>query len=263
MTTTGPRRTPAAAEKAERLDSGSGPRSVHRALELLTAVVESGPQPLTELARASGLPTSTTLRSLRALEHWGYVARTPDGGYVAGHRFARSRFDAEPASAEHLFERSGEVLQQLTDRSGESSYLTVRGPGRSCIYLREVQSDQPIRHVGFAGWAGRTVQMDGSAVGAVFDGETPESGFVSLGAVSAPDATVIAAAVLDSEDAIVAAISIVGPSFRMGTDRIQELGVLVRDAAQDLTWALRSGGSATTAPDLGRSGTSRPPGGLG
>ena len=248
MSTSGPVGLPAAEERAESLDPGSGPRAVHRALELLTIVVESGPQPLTELARASDLPTSTTLRSLRALEHWGYVARTADGGYVAGHRFARSRFDAEPASAEHLFERSGEVLQGLTDRSGESSYLTVRGPGRSCIYLREVQSDQPIRHVGFAGWAGRTVQMDGSAVGAVLDGDTPESGFVTLGAVSAPDATVIAAPVLDSEGAIVAAISIVGPSFRMGADRVQELGALVRDAADNLTDALRP-------PGLGADGT--------
>ena len=252
MRTTGQGGAAATDEKGEALDSGAGPRSVHRALELLTAVVESGPQPLTELARASGLPTSTTLRSLRALEHWGYVARTTDGGYVAGHRFARSRFDAEPASAEHLFERSGDVLQRLTDRSGESSYLTVRGPGRSCIYLREVQSDQPIRHVGFAGWAGRTVQMDGSAVGAVLDGETPDTGFVTLGAVSAPDATVVAAPVLDTEGAIVAAISIVGPSFRMGADRVQELGALVHDAAQNLTRALRSDPSASSAADLDR-----------
>lgn len=247
-----PGAVPATEETVEALDSGSGPRSVHRALELLTIVVESGPQPLTELARASGLPTSTTLRSLRALEHWGYVARTPYGGYVAGHRFARSRFDAEPASAEQLFERSGEVLQRLTERSGESSYLTVRGPGRSCIYLREVQSDQPIRHVGFAGWAGRTVQMDGSAVGAVLDGQTPSGGFVTLGAVSAPDATVIAAPVLDNEDAIVAAISIVGPSFRMGADRVQDLGILVSEAAQELTRALRSGDSARIASGIDR-----------
>jgi DNA-binding IclR family transcriptional regulator len=225
---------------------------VHRALELLTIVVETGPQPLTELARASGLPTSTTLRSLRALEHWGYVARAPDGGYVAGHRFARSRFDAEPASAEDLFERSGEVLQRLTDRTGESSYLTVRGPGRSCIYLREVQSDQPIRHVGFAGWAGRTVQMDGSAVGAVLDGETPETGFVTLGAVSAPDATVVAAPVHDNAGAIVAAISVVGPTFRMGADRVQELGALVHEAAQNLTRALRPDPSGSSAAAPGR-----------
>ncbi|MFD6699279.1 MULTISPECIES: IclR family transcriptional regulator [unclassified Microbacterium] len=247
MSTIGPAGAPATEGRADALDSGSGPRSVHRALELLTIVVESGPQPLTELARASRLPTSTTLRSLRALEHWGYVARATDGGYVAGHRFARSRFDAEPASAEQLFERSGEVLQRLTERSGESSYLTVRGPGRSCIYLREVQSDQPIRHVGFAGWAGRTVQMDGSAVGAVLDGETPHAGFVTLGAVSAPDATVIAAPVLDNEGTIVAAISIVGPSFRMGEDRVQSLGGLVCDHAQNLTEALRSERSATAA----------------
>ena len=227
-------------EGAEGIDSGSGPRAVHRALELLTLIVDSGPQPLTELARTSGLPISTTLRSLRALEHWGYIARTDDGGYVAGHRFARSRFDAEPSSAEHLFDRSADVLQRLTELSGESSYLAVRGPGRTCIYLREVQSDQPIRHVGFSGWAGRTAPLDGSAVGAVLDGRTPDSGFLVLEALSAPDATVVAAPVLDPDDTIVASISIVGPSFRMGAAHVAELGPLVANAAAELTAALRS-----------------------
>ncbi|PII83284.1 hypothetical protein BMH32_03295 [Leucobacter sp. OLJS4] len=228
------------AEGADGIDSGAGPRAVHRALELLTLIVDSGPQPLSDLARASGLPTSTTLRSLRALEHWGYIARTDDGGYEAGHRFARSRFDAEPSSAEHLFERSADVLQRLTELSGESSYLAVRGPGRTCIYLREVQSDQPIRHVGFSGWAGRTAPMDGSAVGAVFDGLTPSSGFLVLEALSAPDATVVAAPVLDPAGDIVASISIVGPSFRMGSEHVAGLGPLVANASIELTAALRS-----------------------
>jgi hypothetical protein len=69
--------------------------------------------------------------------------------------------------------------------------------------------------------------------------------------------------VLDSEDAIVAAISIVGPSFRMGADHVQELGILVRDAADDLTRALRSDGSAETAKHLGGGETSRASRGLG
>ncbi|WP_430408096.1 helix-turn-helix domain-containing protein [Glutamicibacter halophytocola] len=34
---------------------------------------------LVTLARASNLPTSTTSRMLRVLEHWGYVSRASDG----------------------------------------------------------------------------------------------------------------------------------------------------------------------------------------
>jgi len=221
--------------EAETADSGTGPRAVHRALELLSIVGESGPLALSDLARASGLPASTALRSLRALEHWDYVTRLDDGRYATGPRFARYRFEAEPAAAEDLIDASADILQGLTRDTGESSYLAVPGPGRTCIYLREVQSDQPIRHVGFAGWTGRTVSSEGSAVGAVLDGGSPTHGYLAMDAVLAPDATVVAAPVRDAHGAVIAAVSIVGPSFRMGEEAVGALGPVVRDAARALT----------------------------
>ncbi|WP_053388116.1 IclR family transcriptional regulator [Leucobacter japonicus] len=226
------------ANEAPSGESGAGPRAVHRALELLSIVVDRGPLPLTELARASGLATSTALRSLRALEHWDYVGRGTDGSYAIGARFAKSMFSADAPTAEDLVDRSATILQRLTDDTGESSYLTVPGPAHTCLYLREVQSEQPIRHVGFSGWAGRTVRADGSAVGEVLAGATPAVGYLVMDALLAPDATVIAAPVRDNEE-IVAAISIVGPSFRMGADAVTRFGPMVQSAANALTAALR------------------------
>lgn len=227
---------------SEATDSGAGPRSVHRALELLTIVVEQGPLLLSDLARASDLPASTALRILRALEHWGYISRSSEGMYESGSRFAQSRFSAEPEQAEDLIDLSAEVLLDLTASTTESSYLTVPGPAETCIYLREVQSTQPIRHVGFSGWAGRTVPMAHSAVGEVLEGRTPPEGFCVMRAVVTPEATVIASPVYQADGAIVAALSVVGPSFRMNDRAVKRLGPLVQDAAERLTALL--GGSS-------------------
>ena len=223
-----------AGQSGSDVDSTTGPRAVHRALELLTRVVEEGPQPLSDLARASGLPTSTTLRILRALEHWGYVSRSSRNQYELGARFLESRISVEPQHSEDLIDLSASVLQQLATDTSESSYLAVPGPAHTCIYLREVQSAQPIRHVGFSGWAGRTVPMAHSAVGEVFEGRTPEVGYAVLDAVVTPEAMVIAAPVFEGE-ATIASLSIVGPSYRMTPEAIKRLGPLVVAAADELT----------------------------
>ena len=222
------------AAPGQELDPSLGPQAVHRALEVLTRVVDHGPLALSDIARASKLPTSTTLRMLRALEHWGYVSRASDSQYSLGQRFVQSRVSNEHSRAEDLLDLSAPIMQRLTRDTSESSYLAVPGPANTCTFLREVQSPLPIRHVGFDGWAGRTVSMAGSVAGEIFDRRTPEAGYVVMAAVDDPDATVIGSPVLDAEGAPIAAISIAGPSFRMGPDGVADLGETVRAAANEL-----------------------------
>lgn len=226
-------------EPTTEVDSALGPQAVHRALEILTNVVEHGPISLSDLARATGLPTSTSMRMLRALEHWGYVSRAESGQYSLGERFVQSRVSAEGARAEDLIDASAPVLQRLTALTSESSYLAVPGPANTCTFLREVQSPLPIRHVGFDGWAGRTVAMSGSVTGEVLDGRTPPSGFVVMPAVDDADSTVIGAPVFSSGGEPIAALSIAGPSFRMPPAAIAAHGEAVRAAASELTQLLR------------------------
>lgn len=208
-------------------DAATGPRAVHRALELLTSVVESGPIALSDLARMVELPPSTAMRMLRALEHWDYVGKDTDGRYVTGVRFARAAFDAEPASAQALNDLGAPVLRDLTAETGESTYLAVEGAANTCVYLREVQSTHPIRHVGFGEWEGRAVPMGDSAVGDVLTRPVSEPGYVVKDALLTPEATVVAAPVIAaSSRAVIAAISVVGPSYRMTPERIAECGRL-------------------------------------
>ncbi len=215
--------------------ANQGPRAVHRALELLTRVVDSGPISLSSLARQAELPASTAMRMLRVLEHWNYVTKNGDGRFVVGARFAQSRFSPEPASAEELNDLSAPILDALTDATGESSYLAVRGNADTCVYLREVQSPHPIRHVGFSGWQGRTVPMTDSAVAEVFAARIPEAGYVVMDAVVTTEATVVAAPVYARTGEIVAVLSVVGPSYRFDEAGIASAGRHVLEAAHALS----------------------------
>lgn len=223
-----------AAATGTEVDASLGPQAVHRALEVLTYVVDNGPLALSDIARASKLPTSTTLRMLRALEHWGYVSRSAGSQYSVGQRFVESRVAYEPARAEDLLDLSADIMQRVTQATSESSYLAVPGPARTCTFLREVQSPLPIRHVGFDGWTGRTVAMSGSAAGEIFDRRTPPIGYVVMGAVEDSDATVIGAPINDANGSPIAALSIAAPTFRLNPDIIARFGELVAIAAQEL-----------------------------
>lgn len=222
------------------IDASLGPQAVHRALEVLTLVVDHGPIALSDVARASSLPTSTTMRMLRALEHWGYVSRGTDGRYSLGVRFVQSTMSNDNARAEELIDLSAPVMHQLTAETQESSYLAVPGPANTCTFLREVQSPLPIRHVGFDGWVGRTVSMSGSVVGEIFEGRTPESGYVVMAAVDDPETTVVGAPVHGANGEVIAAISVAGPRYRMDETRISDFGRTVVAAAGALTAQLGS-----------------------
>lgn len=219
-------------------DAPAGPQSVHRALEVLTIVVDSGPKALSDLARATGLPASTTMRMLRALEHWGFVVRLSDGSYSRGERFVKAQLTPGMPIAEDLVDLSAEIMQRLTRLTQESSYLAVPGPAGTCTFLREEQSPLPIRYVGFDGWAGRTVSMSDSVTGEVLLGHVPAEGYVIRAAVTDPDSVAIGAPVALTDGTIVAALSLAGPSYRLPPERLKQHGEALRAAADELALAL-------------------------
>lgn len=224
--------------RTSEVDPALGPQSVHRALELLTLVVDRGPMALSDLARASNLPASTAMRMLRALEHWGYVLRLPEGSYSVGQRFVQSTVRSESPRAEDLNDLAAPVMRQLTQQTQESSYLAVAGHAGTCTFLREEQSPLPIRYVGFDGWEGRTVSMNGSVAGEIFASRIPDAGYVVRAAVTDPDSTVIGAPVRIADGTIVAVLSIAGPSFRLPEPVIARHGEAVQSAAAALATLL-------------------------
>jgi IclR family acetate operon transcriptional repressor len=229
--------------------ASSSTRSVERALALLAAVCTGGCDTLVELARLVELPVSTTLRLLRTLEQDQFVTRSEGTGYRPGPRMMQ--LGARALSHEHLVPLSRVALNELVGATGESAYLSVPGPGPTALYLAMAQGTHSVRH---AGWVGRAFPLAGSAAGTVLLGHTPEKGWTSIASGIEPDVTAVAAPVV-GPGGVVAALSIVGPTYRLDEAAVNRFGPLLTRLAARLGEHL-GGLPADPRPEL-----VRPPGG--
>jgi IclR family acetate operon transcriptional repressor len=243
-------------------------RSLVRAIDVLRAVARQPASSASALARASGLPRSTVARTLRTLADAGMVDQAP-GGWVVGRDLIQLAQTADPNR--HLVEAARIPLERLRDAAGESALLAVpRGrPGMEIV----LQVD-PSRHVGVANWVGIDVPLHASAAGKLILSELDERELgawlarTTLSALTSSTITskaelhaelrrvwrrgyaelvdeledghaALAVPVRSPEDALVAAIGISGPTFRLGRARRRELLQPLRAAAVELEAATR------------------------
>ena len=204
-------------------------RAAVRALDLLELVVREGRLSLSDAAGRLDLPTSTALRHLKTLQQLGYLARDEAGLFSAGPTFVRLALTAlRDGPVAHLIATARPHLVSLATATGESSYLAVRD-GAEAVYVASAESERAIRHVG---WVGRSVPIEGTAVGAAL---TDESGapHVNTGAAE-PDVTAVVHGVAGPDGAIVAALSVLGPASRLEGDDLDRACTAVAGAAADL-----------------------------
>lgn len=217
-------------ERAAAEPSGSGStRTVERALELLAQVCAERSISLSECARRADLPTSTALRLLRTLEQADFVSRSEQGHFAAGARLIQ--LGASALSRESLVPLSQPSLRRLVASSGESAYVSVRGPGSTALYAGMVEGTHSVRH---SSWVGRTVPLSGTAVGLALAGKVPEVGYVGLRSAVEPDVTAIAAPIR-RPDGVVGALSLVGPTYRIDDDQLVGYGELVAAEAHRIS----------------------------
>lgn len=228
-------------------------RTVERALELLAVVSERGRASLTECARDTGLAPSTALRLLRTLESTGFVERGDDGAFGPGHRLIG--IGAKALGHDSLVALSQPSLSELASQTGESSYLCVGTADQGVLYIAQAEGNHTIRHVS---WVGHRFAQDGSAVGLALRGRTPEEGYVGAASVVEPEVMAVAAPIR-SATGIVAALSVVGPSFRLGEARITEVGALLAAEAERVSGLLGGGdGEDEEDPGSGAEGAEAP-----
>lgn len=203
-------------------------RAVQRAFDLLALI---GTRPdgatLSELARGSALPVSTTARLIASLEHTGFVERDAEGRYRSGARLLQVGLSALRGSS--LYELSEPFLRTLSEASGETANLAIPVDEHHAIYLRQVISPKSIHH---ATWVGRSLPLDCTAVGGALLGRAEPAGYVAMRDTLERDVTAVAAPVRDAGGRIVGALSITGPSFRISDDDLARFGRLVAEAAR-------------------------------
>jgi len=249
--------TPAEVPATEGTDQ-QGVRSVQRALDILALLTAERPSvSIREIVNATGLAKTTVIRLVSTLEHSGLLWATTSG-YMAGPGLWRWA---------HLAQRSWELppetqlgMRELAARQRETVNVYVaRDIFRVCIAQQE--SPQPLRHVVHIGdelpmWAGATSKVllrdasptllarvaqnspygpghvkrlqewidEASVAGhAVSHGERDEG----LSAVAAP--------IFGRSGAVVAALSLSGPTVRFTEPRIAEFAVEVKRLAQHVS----------------------------
>jgi DNA-binding IclR family transcriptional regulator len=122
---------------------------------------------LSELTRATGLPTSTVHRLAGELVAWGGLERTPTGGYAVGTRLweiaARSR------RTYGLRETAMPFLQGLYDLTRQHVQLAVLD-GSDALLIEKISADNSVDTIGRVG--GR-LPLHASAVGRALLASSP------------------------------------------------------------------------------------------
>lgn len=238
----------------------AGTQAIDRAAQLLVRVVESARAlGVGELADASDLPKSTTSRLLGALERQGLVQRDGDRGRVRpGPVLLRFAQRVEPDVT--LVDLADEHLDVLATESGETINLAVPTP----LGVEHLAQRDSRHFVGVANWVGRRVPLHCTANGKVFlaFGAAPvpreleartrrtivdRAELVAAleqvharGYATAVDElelglSALAAPVHGAGGAVVAALSISGPTIRMTRRTIDGLAPLLLEQARGLS----------------------------
>ncbi|MEI6448603.1 MAG: helix-turn-helix domain-containing protein [Actinomycetes bacterium] len=185
---------------------------------------------LEDIVARSGLPPGLVGRILTALAGFGLLVPCSDGTYGLGRRLLG--LASRVGWVEGLQLEARPILTRLRDSSGETASLLLEDAGQA-LYLDQVESHFDLR---CRGWVGRRVRLEGTSVGAAF--ADPSRAHIVPDAVE-KGVTAIACAA----DGVVPAVgvNVIGPTWRLQEHGLDELGGLVRGAAQELAAAHASG----------------------
>lgn len=214
-------------------------QSAARALSLLDVVITDGPLSLGGAASRTDMASSTALRHLRALVASGWLAQDSNGRYLGGPtsvRLALRLLGDSPFA--RLTQAAQPHLDGLVAATDESAYLAIRD-GRDAVYVAIAESPRTIRH---AGWVGRSVPIEGTAVGESLSAPFPRPGgplplAVNVGALE-PDVAGVTVPVYD-DHGVVAAFSVLGPVERLDGPARERAGRALQHESELLGAALR------------------------
>jgi DNA-binding IclR family transcriptional regulator len=122
----------------------NGAQVVDRVCDILDILVRQGPElGLSDISRALQLKKATAYRLLASLRRRGMVAQDPDSRrYRLGMRLWE--LGAVAATEIDWLRRASGVLQDLTNRVGETSHVAVLNEGQ-VLYVDKVESSRSLR----------------------------------------------------------------------------------------------------------------------
>ena len=248
------------ARREEEEEGGTG--TLGKAMAVLeTVALADGPMRFTDVLGVSGQPRGTLHRQLSHLVQEGLLDLNGDHAYVPGLRLLK--LASASWARNELRMVAAPFLEALHGETGETVHLGVLR-GREIIYLDKVESRQAVRmnsQIGNASPAyctgvGKAAlsTFDGPALDAVLSGLeyhrfTPAT-IIGRAALLAeleairhtgiafdreehePGIRCVAAPVFDKGRTLAAGISVTGPAYRVGEERLEGWAPLVREAAR-------------------------------
>ena len=202
---------------------------VERALLLLTCFSRRNGLSLTELAQQAQLAPSTTSRLLKVLEQRNFVRRGADRLYYLGTQIVQLGIIAVRDMS--LQEVARPHLQTLAAATGESVHLGIL-TGEDVLYIDQVSSQRTVQA---ASWLGRTVPLADTAIGAAIRGQVCAEGYSATRHTIEPDISSVAAPIYDGSNAIVAAINVIGPTYRVSDATLAQMGAQVVEQARQIS----------------------------
>ena len=104
------------------------------------------------------------------------------------------------------------MLASLADEAGESAYLAEAADDTSAVYVAMEAGPHAVRHVS---WLGHRVPRRGTAVGRALRGDVDRDGVAVREDAVESGITAVSAPVRGAGGEVIAAVSVVGPSFRL------------------------------------------------
>lgn len=246
--------------------SPGGVQSVDRALSILELLARSGEAGVTELADALGVHKSTAFRLMATLEGHGLVEQTEERGkYRLG--VGLLRLAGATTARLDVVQEARPVCRKLAADTGETVNVAVLAD-RAALYLDQVAGSSALQP---HNWVGQHIPLHATSNGKVLlaglDAERLDDLLGSLPAYTdmtitrkgqlrkelarvreqgyavAVDElevglTAVAAPVRNAHGDVLATMSVSGPTFRLGPERVQEVVVLLRAAAAEVSHRL-------------------------
>lgn len=254
--------------------SHNGPRSILRLLQLfslLSAAPEG--QTLAQMCQALALPKTTLFTMLKVLQSAGYLAqdkgsyRLGKAAVALGNAMSRAPHPGFPECAQG-------TLQSLSRRTGETVFLSMLTRDRKfCKYVAVVESDNWLRYSvelgsqkpSYATGTGRAMlaYLPESEVKALLDDtrferitprtvssrralmaglkEVRRQGVSTVDSGTVAGVVSVAAPIFDAQGHVVAALSIGGPSARIGL-HLRSIESAARHGAEEISRVLGYGG---------------------
>lgn len=193
------------------MDTVSGVGVLDKSLSVLEAVHDHGALSLGDLVERTGLTRPTAHRLASALEAHRLLRRDDQGRYRLGMRLVA--WGSAAGAEAGLLDAAAPVLVELRDGTGESAQLYVRdGDSRVCVASLERRAGGLRDAVP----TGAVLPVGKGSGGKALRGEVTGGGWAESVAEREAGVASVSAPVYDPAGRIVAAVSISGPTGRLG-----------------------------------------------